>query len=290
VFSCNATVILALYRSLTVVGRWQPSTKETNMKLLVLSLALVCMGCVNPYAKFYQGAPDARSTRGYVQDATPVQIFSTSDFQRDGLELMRRGYVAVGQSSFNAGTNAVKGSQLRAQAGRIGAQVVLVSSRYTNTATGAVPLAIPTTSTTTSSGTATAYGSGGSATAYGTGTSTTTGSQTVMMPYSIARADFNAQYFVRVRLRLGTYTLALDDSTRLRLQTNAGVRVVVVVTGSPAFGADILPGDILLQAGSVRIQSPDQFTQLLAQLPGPTVTIAIDRGGRRIEKTVLLAW
>jgi hypothetical protein len=264
--------------------------KESGMKHFALSLAFACVGCVNPYAKFYQGAPDARSTRGYVQDAKPVQVYSTADFQRDGLELMRRGYVAVGASSFNAGTNAVKASQLRAQAERIGAQVVLVSSRYTNTVTGAVPLSIPTTSTTTSSGTATAYGSGGSVTAYGSGTSTTTSSQTVLMPYSIARADFNAQYFVHVRLRLGTYTLALDDSTRMRLQTNAGVRVVVVVTGSPAFGADILPGDILLQAGSVRIESPEQFTQLLGQLPGPNVTFLIDRSGRRIEKTLALAW
>ena len=119
----------------------------------------------------------------------------------------------IGASFLNAGVNRVKESQLRAQAERVGAQVVLVSSQYTHTVTGAIPLTVPTTSTTTSSGSATAYGAGGSVTATGTGTSTTTGSQTVLMPYSVQRADFGAVYFARVKSRLGPSPLPYGSVT-----------------------------------------------------------------------------
>lgn len=258
-------------------------------RLLTFMIALATSACLpNPYAKYYQGAPDARLRPGYVAPSGPLQVFSSNDFNRDMLELNRRGYLLIGQSSFNAGMNAVRESQLRRQADQIGAQVVLIAPRYTNTVSGAIPLSVPTTSTTTTTATATAVGSGGSATAFGTGTSTTTGSQTVMMPYSVARADYTALYFSRFRSRLGMNVVALDDPTRVRLQSNFGVRVLAVVEGSPAFDAEVLPGDILLQIGEDRVSSVDHFSQLLEKYQGRTVELRLDRGGREVKKTVTL--
>jgi S1-C subfamily serine protease len=180
----------------------------------------------------------------------------------------------------------VKESQLRQQAATIGAQIVLVASRYTNTISGAVPLVMPTTSTTTSNGVATISGSGGTATVAGSISSTTQSSRTMMMPYSIARGDFTALYFVRVRTRLGLSVVPLDDSARLRLQTNSGVAVQVVVEGSPAFDADILPGDILLQIGSDRVRSVEHFSELIDRYEGRTVDLVLDRHGRDVRKSV----
>lgn len=270
-------------------SRFTADTSEVTMKRLAILAVTLLGACVNPYAKFYQGVPDARVRPDYVPQTGPLQIYSTTDFTRDGYELMRRGFIAIGQSSFNANMNMVSQAQLQAEADRIGAHVVLVSSHYTNSVTGAVPFTVPTTSTTTTSGSATAYGSGGYATATGTSTSTTTGTQTTMIPYTIVRGDFNALYFARVRSRLGLLVLALDDATRVRLQSNFGVRVVVVVEGSPAFNAEVLPGDILLQVGDDRVSSPEQFTQLLNKYEGQRTTLRLDRGGQSVEKSVTLA-
>lgn len=259
------------------------------MRRARLLFGIALLGCMpNPYAKFYQGAPDARVRPDYEASNAPLAIYSSNDFNRDVLELMRRGYTLVGQSSFNAGMNAVKESQLRSQADQIGAQVVLVASQYTHTVSGAIPLSVPTTTTTTTTATATVVGSGGSATGYGTGTSTTYGNQTVILPYTVARGDFAALYFVRVRSRLGLFVVALDDSTRRRIQSNFGVRVFVVVNGSPAFNADIIPGDIVTQFAGERVRSLEHFGQLLDASQGKTIEIVLDRSGREVRKTVTL--
>lgn len=252
---------------------------------VVVGLA-ACMP--NPYAKFYEGLPNARVREDYEPSSAPLQLFSSNDFDRDILELERRGYSVIGSSSFNASLNNVRESQLRSHAQAIGAQLVLLASRYTNTVSGAVPLSMPKTSTTTSSGTATAYGPGGSVTAVGSGTSTTYGSETVLLPYSVARGDFTALYFVRTQPVLGLIVVALDDTTRMRIQSNFGVRVAVVVDGSPAFDAEILPGDILLQIGNERLHSDEQYGQLITAHQGERVELILNRGGREIRKTVVL--
>jgi S1-C subfamily serine protease len=162
--------------------------------------------------------------------------------------------------------------------------VVLVASQYTNTVSGAIPLSIPTSSTTTGYGSATAYGSAGAVTVTGTSTSTTTGSKTVYMPYAVRRADFGALYFARVRSSLGLYVRAADDSTRQRLQTNAGVSVVVVIQNTPAFNADILPGDILLQINDDRVYSQENYSELVQKYAGSRVRIRLDRAGRIVQK------
>src|SRR6202043_3245767 len=112
--------------------------------------------------------------------------------------------------------------------------------------TGAVPLMLPQTSTSYTSGSATAYGAGEPVTAYGNATTTTYGTQTTMMPYSVARSDFGAVYFVKTRQRAGIITLPLDDAAHKRLGTNSGILVRLVVDGTPAFNADVFPGDVLL--------------------------------------------
>lgn len=245
-------------------------------------------GCANPYAQFYEGTPDARALPEYVPQTTPLEIFSTNDFDRDVQAMVRRGYQAVGNASFNAGTNAVSEAQLRAQAEKIGAHAVLVSSQYTHSVTGAIPMQVPQSSTSYSTGSATAYGSGGTVTATGSSTTTTYGSQTVMMPYTVQRADFGAVFLVKRRWVLGVQTVPLDDATRARLQSNRGAIVAVVVDDTPAFNADILPGDVLLRIADEPIGNPDTFSNLTQRYVGQTVEIELERGGARIVKKITL--
>jgi hypothetical protein len=255
--------------------------------VLVTALVLVLTSCAtNPYARFYEGPPDARVFPGYDPASGDVQIFGTDDFERDTLALMREGYQPFGHSSFSAGSNSVTEKQLREQAANVGAQVVLVASQYTHTVSGAVPLSIPHTTTSYSSGTATAYGSGGTVNAYGSGTTTTYGSQTVVMPYSVARSDFGARYFAKVKSRLGITPNTISDEVRKRLQSNLGIAVVVVAEGSSAFAADVLPDDIVLSMGDDPVQSVEHFLQLLDKYEGQAPLFKIDRDGVRLDKQI----
>jgi hypothetical protein len=256
------------------------------MKKLFLICVLFLTSCANPYAQFYKGLPDARQRPDYEPIKSELQIYGTDNFDRDAQALIRRGYMPIGQASFNAASNSVTEAQLREQAAKIGAHAVLISSKYTHTISGAMPLTLPQTTTSFSTGTATAYGPAGTVNAYGTGMTTTYGSQTVMMPYSIARSDFGAIFFAKTRPRVGIYCQPTDDGTRKRLQTNAGVIVKEVVEGSPAFRADILPGDVVLAIENDQVQSPENFIQIISKYEGQNVVFHLDRDGKLLDKQI----
>ena len=257
-------------------------------RLLVLCVAALASGCVNPYAQFYRGMPDARTMPGYEAPSGPLQIYTTNDFARDRLALMAKGYAPVGESSFNANAARVSDSELRSQAEKIGASAVLISSKYTGTVSGAIPLTVPDNTTSYSTGTATAYGSVGMVNAYGQSTTTTYGTRTMMMPYTVTRADFGVLYFAKQKMRLGVYLAPLDDATRQRRQSNAGAIIQVVVEGSPAYLADVLPGDLLLAIGSDPMESVDGLGSLLNKYQGQTVALTLERSGKQIEKQVTI--
>lgn len=259
-------------------------------KIMLLFLVALLSACVNPYGKYYRGTEDARTTQGYVPSTQPLQIFSTDNFDRDIPALISKGYFVAGQSSFNAPSNSVSDRQIRKQAEKIGAAAVLVSSKYAGTVTGAVPVTLPHNSSSFTTGTATAFGPGGVVNAFGNATTTTYGSQTVMMPYSVSRSEFGAVFFAKVKNRLGVLPEPLDDQTRRRLDSNLGVRVKLVVEGSPAYMAGIFPGDVILSIGADSIQSPEHFMKvLLPKYEGQTVTVKMDRDGKPIEKEVHLS-
>ena len=217
----------------------------------------VFAGCAsNPYAQFYRGTPDGRTIENYIPPTGPLQIYTTNDFARDVDALEKRGFAPIGNSAFNGAANRVSERQLREQAEKLGTAAVLVSSHYTHTVSGAMPLTLPNTSTSVTNGTATVSGPGGFANVNGSATTTTYGTQTVMMPYNVQRADFNAVYFVKKRAHLGVFYGVIDSATRTRLQTNAGALIRVVVEGSPASRADILPGDMILTIDGERVDGP----------------------------------
>src|SRR5882672_10446769 len=124
-------------------------------------LALLVGACANPYHDFYRPVPnmpaDARTLPGYVPPDGPLQFFTTSDVQRDIREAIRRGYTVIGQSSFQSGGRGVTESNLRGQAAAVGAQMVLLTNKYSHTVSGAVPMTLPNNTTSYTTGSATAY-------------------------------------------------------------------------------------------------------------------------------------
>lgn len=262
------------------------SLMKSHARLTCVLVVLALAGCANPYSQFYRGTPDARVLPSFVASAQPLRIYSTDDFQRDRLVLMRKGYVQFGASSFQGADGHVTEGQLRKQAETVGAQVVLFSSKYSHTVSGAVPLTLPNTTTSYSQGQATAYGPNGTVNAYGSGTTTTYGSTTTMMPISVSRSDFGAGYFVKTKQHIGLFTEDLADEARRKLGTNAGVHVLTVVEDTSAFRADILPGDFVMAIDDEPVYSASDYLAKVGKAAGKTVRLRINRDGVVSEKAV----
>lgn len=116
-------------------------------RFLLLAIFGLLSACVNPYTKFYSGTPDARTMPNYENSGQQIQIFSSNDFNADVRKLNTKGYQVVGSSFFEGAANASSKEDILEQGKKIGAHIVLISSAYSRTITGVVPLSAPSTST-----------------------------------------------------------------------------------------------------------------------------------------------
>lgn len=200
----------------------------------------------------------------------------------------QRGYALIGYSMFNSGARESEVSALE-QGRLVGADIVLVlNPSYTGSVTTVVPITTPTSTTSYTTGSATAYGPGGTVNVYGNATTTTYGSKTTNIPITTHRNDYGAVYFVRQKFSLGLFVRNFEDHERQKYQTNQGVVVRTVVNDTPAFFADILPGDVLLEVDGVRVPNQESFTAMATTKSGQTVELVLLRNGATLTKVVKL--
>jgi len=262
------------------------------MKLSILAAAmLVISGCASGYAKFYRPLPGATPEAIAETRAGPppsIPLVDRTGMKPDDIvpAYGANGFAPIGFSSFNgAGGQSEQGAI--DQAKKIGADLVVLSNpQYTGTKSSVIPMITPTTSTSYSSGTATIYGTHGTATAYGSGTITTYGTQTNFIPVSTERFDYGAIYFVKLRVHFGVQTRVLNNDERASLQTNKGVVVTAVTTGSPAFMADVLVGDIMIAVDGEPVIDVQQMGPLIKNRWGKTARFTFRRNGQVVEKYI----
>lgn len=200
----------------------------------------------------------------------------------------KRGYLMIGQSWFNSGPGETEAAAVQ-QGQAVGADLVyVINPKYSGSVTRSMPFTTPTTSTTYSSGTATAYGRGGPMTAYGSGTSTTYGTQTTFIPITVQRTDYGAIYFARVRFGLGAFFRDSTDAERKQIQSNRGAVISLIVDNTPAFNADLLVGDLLVELDGITVSNAEELDGLLSQRRGKQVTFSFFRNDQRMQKTVQL--
>lgn len=194
--------------------------------------------------------------------------------------------MVIGESSFNTGKRVSDDDALK-QGQAVGADLVLVFlPQYTGSVTSSVPITTPTTNTSYTTANATAYGPGGPVSAYGNATTTTYGSNTTYVPITVNRSDYGAIYFVKGRFRIGAFVRNLNDLERQLLQTNQGVVVMTIVNDSPAYKADILPGDMIIAMDGERVTNQEGFTRMAAERKGRMINFSLVRQGHVIEKNV----
>lgn len=275
--------------------------KYAPFTLLVAILAFT--GCAtNPFGEFYRdrtaGMPAELIAKRVFPYSGTTKLFTTTNHQRDGDSLMQRGYILLGESSFE-GAARVTESQILEQGKKVGADIVLYSADFRGSSQVAMPLMQynpGASSTTYTSGTvnANAYGAGGSA--YGTAnysgysTATTPGSfSTTSVPMTLRHYAHGASYWRRGRPPiLGAVTDSLSDDLRRSLQRNSGAVVKMVIEDSPAFRANILVGDIITSIQGVDVTSPQHFQQLLLDMAGKEVTISMMRGSEQKSVRIVL--
>jgi len=264
---------------------------EFELKCLFSLVSLLTMaGCAAPYSQFYhdnmRGADITKDRRFADAPSEPV-VMQGKNPETDGQSMAETGYVQIGYSSFNGAD--VNASGAVRQAKIVHAHQVLVYSKYTQTLSGAMPLTLPDTQTSTTSLNGNAYGPGGTASFSGTAYTTTTGTKTTYIPYSVNRYDYLATYWVkRKSFVLGVFVQDLTSEIRQALQSNKGVIVTVVVKGTPAFQADILKGDVLRMVGSEEIYDEASFGKAIRPYAGQQVVIQLIRNGTPILKEVQL--
>lgn len=264
-------------------------------RLFATALAsCILIGCASGYSQFYTPLPGATveavdRMRAQPFSGTPaVERIGRTDPRQLSVELGKRGYRVIGYSEYNGGAGDSDKGAIE-QGKKVRADLVVISSPlYTGSISTAMPISTPTTTTAYSSGTATAYGPGGTVRAYGSGTTTTYGSQTTYIPIVTHRTDYQAIYAVKIRVLFGAIPREMTDAERRAVGTNSAAAVDYVITGSPAYRADIFGGDIVTALDGVPITAPEVWGQITDRSAGKTIAVDLYRDGQRLQKTVQL--
>lgn len=260
-------------------------------RIIIATCVILATGCMtNPYAQFYQPAQEGvlkilAQRRVQPPPASP-ELLRGSNPKDDILALESDGWVVIGASSFNGPR--LSAGQAVEQAKTVGADRVVIYGRLSSTERTVMPLTLPTTQTSVTNGTATAYGPNGTATAYGSATTTTYGTSTTYLPLTIRRYAGLAIYLVKMKFAFGANYRNLNPLESQRVGSVNGVVLLAVVRGSPAAAAGFLPGDAIVKADGQPVVDSMQLGSFLEQRQGRTVAFTVIRGDRTVGLTATL--
>jgi len=242
--------------------------------LLAMAAMLLLAACAdNPYATFYHPFGGGGATDGMIAfTGEPQLIRSSGDLARDSEKLFEEGYAVIGRASFNGGLGET--AQVLAQAKAVHASQVVMLTAYQSTETGTQVISTPTETTTDIEGRL------DNGQPY-TGTTTAYGSQLSYIPYSVRRYDQTATFFAPLA-RVGFGILIGDVPAKLRQEIglNAGRMIVAVRRESPAFRANLVPGDVLLAVNDQPVFTDHDASALLVAGTGRTNQVTFWRLGQ----------
>lgn len=106
------------------------------------------------------------------------------------------------------------------------------------------------------------------------------------------RYDQTAVFFVRStkQLRFGVFLTNLSDMQRQTLERNTGAVVEGVAEESPAFYANLLPGDVLIKVNDSNVKNEKHAGDLMGQVSPSedTAMFTIIRNGKEQSITIKL--
>lgn len=205
-----------------------------NKKILfLLLLTLTSCTAINPYIQFYESASTIPS--GYLSPSDNVEVIKTDKVTESYFQLLSKGYELIGTSSFNG---ADRSDQLAIDyAKSLGAEILLLGEAYTDSQIYSYSLPIN------------AYAS-------------------IPMTNQVRRFDQYAGYFVTrvTKLKTGIYFDNLSTEEKQNYQTNTGVKILAVIDDSPAFKANIIPGDIVTKINDSALYNVESTMEIMGNL------------------------
>jgi S1-C subfamily serine protease len=253
------------------------------MRRFLLGLSCFAIaGCASDYSLFYTRLPTmASQTKPY--EGEPIVVASTGDPRADVDAMFTRGFGPIGFSAFNGPVRNLSGAI--AQAKTIKAEYVVVSRKYAQTVQSAIAMTTLAPRTTYTNG----FVNAGYASGTFSGMSTSFGLQTSYMPFSVAQYEQTALFFGPFAKRgLGILMAEISSQDAQRLGTQKGVIVAAVRRGSPAFEADMLPGDVVSQIDGQPVYDPAGATAAIHNVNGSDMAVTLVRDGHIIQKIVHL--
>lgn len=262
----------------------------------LLAMALLLCGCLaNPYRTSYTGTRPDRLPQGeeprLLPDAEAPQLLLSEDLKTDSLQLLEKGWAPMGRSQIRGGR--VPERYALALARELGAEMVLLRQALLGTGTTSVPVTdwVPDRRILVSERSQSQDLDTGKVQDITSERVTTIEGEarTTFITQAVETYDQSALFWRRAAPpSLGLMGSGLEDAERRALQSNKGMSVRVVVRNSPAFAADILPGDIVRTLDGLEVLGPEDFFERLPGLSGRKVELVLWRSGKEIRKKVQL--
>lgn len=246
------------------------------MRLLLILCATILTGCAqNGFNTFYHPNFDPKNPPlalagdiKFLDQNEKPQVYTSNNLQRDVKIARSKYWIPIGYSSFNGSMGTQ--DQVIKQAQTLGAPMVIVTSQFAENRTITTPLFIPNNKTTSYNGTTNGQinGNNGYNANYNSntmGTATTYGTTVVPMTSVQSRYDQTAVFFVRTvkKLRFGLSVVPLTPELQQKYERNTGALVEIVFENTPAFSANILPDDIIIEIDGQTVDSSINAMELM---------------------------
>jgi serine protease Do len=257
-----------------------------TITIFILAIFLISCTSTNPYTRFYYnnlGENTVSDIPDFILPCEEPKLYTSNNIERDLNKLIMNNYHLVGYSFFNA-DNANNDLAI-SHAKTVGAALVLIKNKYPDTVSGSIPLELPATQMSTSSRSGSA---GGYSYSYSSNNRTIT-TKTYNKAFNKSKFDYIALYFVENGpLKLGIQMIDIPLDVRKTLKRNRGAFVQYVKNDSPAFYANIVPGDIIVKVNDIEINNRKQLAEVIRDCKGIGTKFKIIRDNVVITKNIRL--
>lgn len=251
-------------------------------------LVLLFTGCGNPFTQCYSGQTLTQLDMGLNRLSPPAvipEVALVADVNLVVTERMEDGWIVLGESGW-VGASYGSEAEAREHAKSIGASLVVWGYSYINSSTSAMPITLPTTTTTSGSGTV--YSPNGSA--GWNGSATSYGTTTTYVPITVSRYEVIGVFLAK-RAKppmLGVKCHRMTPQEQQQAGRNSGLIVELILKGSPAAHAGMLPGDVLVRVGNVDASEEEAFSMAVDANAGQVVEIEWVTKGKTMKQMVKL--
>ncbi|MBR5902386.1 PDZ domain-containing protein [bacterium] len=252
--------------------------KHYFFKLLILLSVSFLAGCANPFADAYTSY--YRVPASEFNPHPQVIKCERANFDNTYNGILERGYSVIGSSAFSQDDRYISSSEAYVwqQATNVYADIALYYVTFERTDDQSYYEDEPVKTT--------AY------TRHSNGKSSYTEINTTQTKYVQKLVDiysYAAFFFKRSgNAGIGLACSDLNSDAHARLGTNKGIIVDTVVRNTPAFYADILKDDVIIEFNGSPVYDTVSFNSMVAGNRGASLTLTIVRNGIAMPKTINL--